>query len=441
MHMRPVGYVYILTNPAMPGLVKVGMTERHSTRERIAELSTHTGVPEEFELAYRAQVFDAYATEQRAHALLIDKCPKKKEFFQCDVLAAVSAVRIAAGHDLIAEESHVVTSIEELSDVQLRVERTRLDLLAPRGRSVTGLSQVPFERQRKSLQEKMAWSIYSPTYGYVFYGSGVTNTKRLLEAVQRDFPEVSDFQKAGVLLDTAAGRVVRQRQIIQEECDRDNAAIRERDYSTSPQHGISRGLTAKEKLAVEKWKADWNAKLRREEQARDAYLQAEANKFKEKISARKELGKTEGLRRTEDRLALRTWYNLPRHPVRGEGLCDFPECDSVPLRKLGENSYCLDHAPRCSVSGCGNQALLEVSEKRYCKRHNPSAPAASGTEETRNLRSTIVLATDAALMLKARLIALGCSFDGAFAILPNGERRYIASSFDLEDIFEGLNES
>lgn len=47
-------FVYVLTNPSMPGLVKVGKTTT-SPGQRMAELHT-TGVPTAFELEFCAEV-------------------------------------------------------------------------------------------------------------------------------------------------------------------------------------------------------------------------------------------------------------------------------------------------------------------------------------------------------------------------------------------------
>ena len=41
------GYVYILSNPWMPNLIKIGFTTR-DIQERLAELNSATGVPEPF---------------------------------------------------------------------------------------------------------------------------------------------------------------------------------------------------------------------------------------------------------------------------------------------------------------------------------------------------------------------------------------------------------
>lgn len=35
--------VYILTNEAMPGIVKIGMTEADSVESRMAQLNAHSG--------------------------------------------------------------------------------------------------------------------------------------------------------------------------------------------------------------------------------------------------------------------------------------------------------------------------------------------------------------------------------------------------------------
>ena len=50
--MPDLEIVYVLTNPAMPGLVKIGRTAGEDAGARIAQLYT-TGVPVPFTLAVR----------------------------------------------------------------------------------------------------------------------------------------------------------------------------------------------------------------------------------------------------------------------------------------------------------------------------------------------------------------------------------------------------
>lgn len=49
------GIVYLLTNPVMPGLVKIGMTGQEDIDKRMKELYT-TGIPVPFECQYACRV-------------------------------------------------------------------------------------------------------------------------------------------------------------------------------------------------------------------------------------------------------------------------------------------------------------------------------------------------------------------------------------------------
>ena len=49
------GIVYLLTNPVMPGLVKIGMTAQKDIEKRMRELYT-TGVPVPFECQFACKV-------------------------------------------------------------------------------------------------------------------------------------------------------------------------------------------------------------------------------------------------------------------------------------------------------------------------------------------------------------------------------------------------
>jgi hypothetical protein len=91
------GWVYILTNPAMPGLVKIGMTGR-TPSQRIAELTRATGVPSPFEVVWSAPVSDCAWVEAAVHRLLADRrVSAGREFFRADVALARKTVEAAAG--------------------------------------------------------------------------------------------------------------------------------------------------------------------------------------------------------------------------------------------------------------------------------------------------------------------------------------------------------
>lgn len=77
-------YVYVLTNAAMPGIVKVGKTS--NIPQRIRTLSSHSGVPVPFDLELAIEVKDAARLEGALHGTLQgSRVNPKREFFEIDV--------------------------------------------------------------------------------------------------------------------------------------------------------------------------------------------------------------------------------------------------------------------------------------------------------------------------------------------------------------------
>jgi hypothetical protein len=75
------GYVYVLTNKAYRGLVKIGRTT-NSVEERAQKLSS-TGVPFPFEIAFKMKVTDCVACEKWLHNKFSHKRVNDgKEFFR-----------------------------------------------------------------------------------------------------------------------------------------------------------------------------------------------------------------------------------------------------------------------------------------------------------------------------------------------------------------------
>ena len=78
------GIVYLLTNPCMPGLVKIGMTTRDYIEARMKELYT-TGVPVPFECYFACVVNqkDCVAIEKALHkAFAPQRVNDNREFFK-----------------------------------------------------------------------------------------------------------------------------------------------------------------------------------------------------------------------------------------------------------------------------------------------------------------------------------------------------------------------
>jgi hypothetical protein len=78
-----LGIVYCLSNPAMPALVKVGMT-RWSAATRQGQLSTERGVPEPFAFEWAFLVDDCEAVEAHVFSVFDRFRVKGREFLQLD---------------------------------------------------------------------------------------------------------------------------------------------------------------------------------------------------------------------------------------------------------------------------------------------------------------------------------------------------------------------
>ncbi len=88
----PKGEVYILINPSMPGLVKIGKTSRRS-QDRVIELSAHTGIPSPFILIYHREFEDVDKAEKSMHSILEEQGTRNtsnREFFNITPTDAIN---------------------------------------------------------------------------------------------------------------------------------------------------------------------------------------------------------------------------------------------------------------------------------------------------------------------------------------------------------------
>ena len=100
MESQSGGIVYVLTNPAMPGIVKVGKTARENIETRLNELYS-TGVPVPFECEYAARVEDETDVEKAFHiAFSPYRINPKREFFQIEAEQAVALLKVMAIEDV-----------------------------------------------------------------------------------------------------------------------------------------------------------------------------------------------------------------------------------------------------------------------------------------------------------------------------------------------------
>ena len=99
--------VYVLTNPAMPGMVKIGMTDRADVQQRMKELYS-TGVPLPFECVIAKRIEDREAVEIE-NALHVAFGPYRmndsREFFSIDPEQAEILLQVMPGENVTPRAS------------------------------------------------------------------------------------------------------------------------------------------------------------------------------------------------------------------------------------------------------------------------------------------------------------------------------------------------
>lgn len=81
-------YVYVLSNPSLPGLLKIGYTSK-DPMERKKEIDKGTGVPVPFNIEYVKKCVNGQQLERAVHNYLDSyRVNNRKEFFEIDLKAA-----------------------------------------------------------------------------------------------------------------------------------------------------------------------------------------------------------------------------------------------------------------------------------------------------------------------------------------------------------------
>ena len=104
------GIVYLLTNPCMPGLVKIGMTTQEDLDKRMKELYT-TGVPVPFECQFACKVNnkDCAKIEKALHtAFDPQRVNKNREFFRINVEQARAILELFHHTDVTEDVSEEI---------------------------------------------------------------------------------------------------------------------------------------------------------------------------------------------------------------------------------------------------------------------------------------------------------------------------------------------
>jgi hypothetical protein len=140
------GFVYLMSNPAMPKLLKIGKSDRDPTEFRVSELYT-TGVPEPFKVEYVAYVDDHHRLEQVLHSRFNQLRPNpSREFFRISVEEVILAVRQSGSIDF--ERTYFK------SETEIQKEKARQDEAQARARFIA--AQVAAEEERRAEASRLA---------------------------------------------------------------------------------------------------------------------------------------------------------------------------------------------------------------------------------------------------------------------------------------------
>ena len=110
--------VYVLTNPAMPGLVKIGKTTQIEIEERMKQLYG-TGVPVPFDCAFACQVKDATEVEKALHfAFGVTRINPNREFFKIEPERVVAVLKLLKVDDITQQVEKTIESDVSAADKQ-----------------------------------------------------------------------------------------------------------------------------------------------------------------------------------------------------------------------------------------------------------------------------------------------------------------------------------
>ena len=211
-----MGYVYILENDSMPGLIKIGKTARN-THERAKELSNLTSIPTPFRIVFELSSDKYEILEREVHSRLAQyRVGPNREFFKCPIGIVIKALgEIDSEHLKAADRSLAENLLRELKSGNQHI----------RDGAVAKLFSH-LESNPNSIRRMLPPLIYIVENDNWNYDSSTKlNAIRLLERIKPD------------------PRAVRALEVYYERC-RDDAKTRQQAEGTQKQAEAKRGAEA-----------------------------------------------------------------------------------------------------------------------------------------------------------------------------------------------------
>lgn len=149
------GIIYIMTNDAMPGYIKIGRTTT-TIEQRMKELDT-TGIPRPFRCHYATEIDDHEIKEKLIHDGFADhRTRPNREFFELDPERAVSILKALGGREIITDNAMVDETGQILIDdvrpaVSVRGKFTFQELGIPVGAELVFVRIFPDGTERTCI--------------------------------------------------------------------------------------------------------------------------------------------------------------------------------------------------------------------------------------------------------------------------------------------------
>ena len=116
--MSETQIVYVLTNSAMPGLVKIGMTNSSEIENRLKQLYT-TGVPVPFKCEFACKVKDADTIENALHFAFSDfRINLNREFFKISHEKIIAVLKHMEVNEVTTEVNSEMESEVDREDIR-----------------------------------------------------------------------------------------------------------------------------------------------------------------------------------------------------------------------------------------------------------------------------------------------------------------------------------
>jgi hypothetical protein len=143
------GIVYILTNEAMPGYVKIGLTRQNDVGERVRQLD-NTSIPVPFECYFAARVPDCSKLERTLHFVFGEKRARRsREFFTIDPDLAKAIIELVADTKIEVSDAEQSIDAGERREIETmrrsREVRTFTSLNVPMGATLTVIHEMGYD--------------------------------------------------------------------------------------------------------------------------------------------------------------------------------------------------------------------------------------------------------------------------------------------------------